>query len=62
MDAARVARTWRRPYTSVQWAWVRALGVEPSREWADGGHARGRADRHRGWRRAMRQRYGVRGL
>ena len=40
MDEARqdpraVAGKWRRPYSSVQWAWVRALGLEPSRKWDD---------------------------
>ena len=60
MDARKLARAWTRPYTSVQWAWVRALGVEPSDSWGDGGHHALR--RHRGLHRLMRQRHGVRGL
>lgn len=58
--ATETARRWTRPYTSVQWAWVRALGIEPSRTWAEGGCRAAR--RHRGLGRLMRQRHGVRGL
>lgn len=54
------ARKWTRPYTSMQWAWVRALGIEPSEEWGDG--ARRVRRRHRGLGRLMKQRHGVRGL
>lgn len=60
MSAFDTASSWTRPYTSVQWAWVRALGVEPSREWGTGKHSTRR--RHRGLGRLMRQRHGVRGL
>lgn len=61
MDARSIAASWTRPYTSVQWAWVRALGVGPSTRWADeGGHQATR--HHRGLGRLMRQRHGVRGL
>ena len=60
---ASIAASWKRPYTSVQWAWVRALGVEPSEEWSDGdSRARKRGPRKREMREAMRQRVGVRGL
>ena len=60
MDARSIAASWTRPYTSVQWAWVRALGIEPSRTWAEVGYRA--AHRHRGLGRLMRQRHGVRGL
>lgn len=60
-DAVEQARRWTRPYTSMQRAWVDALGLAPSRMWG-----RGRVDhpdlRHRGARGAMRQDHGVRGL
>lgn len=61
-DPARAARRWRRPYTSVQRAWVDALGIEPSREWAEGSARVRRRVRARDAREAMRQRHGVRGL
>ena len=35
MTVVRTAAGWTRPYTSMQWAWVRALGVEPSVTWRD---------------------------
>ena len=57
------ARRWTRPYSSVQWAWVRALGLDPSEEWGDGeSRARRRRPRKRDVLKAMRQRHGVRGL
>lgn len=60
---AAVAAAWKRPYTSVQWAWVRALDVEPSAEWADGeSRARRSGPKRRELHEAMRQRVGVRGL
>ena len=60
---AAIAASWKRPYTSVQWAWVRALGVEPSNEWTDRGSCVRRHDpKKRDLRDAMRQRVGVRGL
>lgn len=63
MDPTVTARGWARPYTSMQWAWVRALGVDPSTRWVDGGTAaRARRPRRRDMREAMRQRHGVRGL
>lgn len=34
--ARATARRWKRPYTSVEWAWVIALGVEPSADWRSG--------------------------
>lgn len=61
MDARSIAASWTRPYTSVQWAWVRALGVEPSDRWEGGGGHRA-VRHHRGLGRLMRQRHGVRGL
>lgn len=62
-DPAAVAGAWKRPYTSVQWAWVRALGIEPSAVWADGtAAARRGGPRRSDLREAMRQRVGVRGL
>lgn len=62
MDVREAAASWTRPYSSVQWAWVRALGVEPSRQWKDGGASKRRRHRGRDLREAMRQRHGVRGL
>ena len=65
VDARSIAASWARPYTSVQWAWVRALGVDPASEDRGEGRAGGRVPhpgRHRGARRLMRQRHGVRGL
>jgi len=56
------ARKWTRPYTSVQWAWVRALGLEPSDEWEHGQSRKRRHHRKRDIAKAMRQRHGVRGL
>lgn len=35
LDPVSIAARWHRPYTSVQWAWVRALGIEPSSVWRD---------------------------
>ena len=62
VDARSIAASWARPYTSVQRAWVDALGVPPAREtWVDGRRAP-HPGRHRGARRLMRQRFGVRGL
>lgn len=60
----RKAGAWERPYTSVQWAWVRALGLEPSGAWRERGRVLPRHDRMRdaGLQEAMRQRHGVRGL
>lgn len=31
--AIATARRWKRPYTSVERAWVDALGLEPSASW-----------------------------
>ena len=62
MDARSVAAKWERPYTSVQWAWVRALGVAPAPESKDGAARKRRRHRRRDIRDAMRQRVGVRGL
>ena len=63
MDPTATATGWARPYTSVQWAWVRALGVEPSAKWAgQPDRARSRHPRRRDMDRARRQRHGVRGL
>lgn len=62
MDPTRTARSWTRPYTSVQWAWVRALGVEPSASWRDGELTKRRRHGSAELREAMRQRHGVRGL
>ena len=55
-----VATRWDRPYTSMQRAWVDALGVPPSGRWG-AGTATDRAPdrRYRGARELMRQRYGV---
>ena len=62
VDARSIAASWARPYTSVQRARVDALGVPPAREtWVDERRVP-RPDRHRGARRLMRQRHGVRGL
>ena len=62
-NPAAIAASWKRPYTSVQWAWVKALGIEPSDSWSDGRSIarKGHPKRHE-MREAMRQRYGVRGL
>ena len=63
MGARETAAGWPRPYSSVQWAWVRALGVPPSETWADGqARAKRRKPTKRELRDAMGQRYGVRGL
>ena len=50
-DAMAAAAAWKRPYTSVQWAWVRALGVYPSRSWEQPAPAR----RKRGGRKPSRE-------
>lgn len=57
-----IAQSWTRPYTSVQWAWVDALGIEPSDVWRASDPKRRRRDDSRDIREAMGQRYGVRGL
>ena len=63
MDARETAARWPRPYSSMQWAWVRALGVPPSDTWADGrAAAKRRKPTKREVRDAMGQRFGVRGL
>ena len=63
VDARSIAASWARPYTSVQWAWVRALGVDPSTRWVDApSRTRARKPRRRDMREAMDQRHGVRGL
>lgn len=62
MGARETAASWTRPYTSVQAAWVRALGVEPSGRWDEGGHRSRHRPGDRDIRDAMRQRHGVRGL
>ena len=56
------ARSWKRPYSSVQWAWVKALGLTPSETWEDGRTSKRRHHRKRDLANAMRQRHGVRGL
>lgn len=62
VDARSIAASWARPYTSVQRAWVDALGVPLAREtWVDERRAP-HPGRYRGARRLMRQRHGVRGL
>ena len=63
MDARALASSWTRPYSSVQWAWIRALGMPPSDVWTDGRtRRRKRKPGKREIREAMGQRYGVRGL
>lgn len=61
MDARSTARSWTRPYSSVQAAWVMALGIQPSEVWVDRGE-HPRRHRYRGAPRLMAQRHGVRGL
>lgn len=55
------ASSWRRPYTSVQRAWVDALGVTPT-PYRPTPTFRDRTDRYAGIERLMRQRHGVEGL
>ena len=62
MDARALAASWRRPYSSVQWAWVRALNVQPSDSWDGGRLTKKRRHASREMREAMAQRHGVRGL
>ena len=60
MDARQVAESWTRPYSSVQAAWVKALGVEPSATWTEGAaKRRRRRPRKRELRECMEQRHGV---
>jgi len=61
MDARGIAASWARPYTSVQRAWVDALGVPPA-PWSGRGRGTPRPGRYRGAARLIRQRHGVRGL
>lgn len=36
VKAIELAKSWKRPYSSVEWAWVNALGLEPSTVWGPG--------------------------
>lgn len=61
--ARRKARGWLRPYTSVQAAWVRAMGIEPRSTWTETREGVVPCKlRKRELRETMAQRYGVRGL
>ena len=62
VDARALAASWRRPYSSVQWAWVRALDVQPSDSWCGGKLTKRQRRASREIREAMGQRFGVRGL
>lgn len=62
VDARALAASWRRPYSSVQWAWVRALDVQPSDSWGGGKLTKRQRHASREMREAMAQRHGVRGL
>ena len=44
VDARRIAASWARPYTSVQRAWVDALGVPPAPAPWEGGRRGGGGD------------------
>ena len=63
MDARDTARAWTRPYSSMQWAWIRALGLAPSDRWAG---CAVRAKRRKPTKRELdecrRQRHGIRGV